>query len=161
MRGVVGRLRKPGNHIMPGVNTLLMYRETLEIDTYGEGEIVDITDSIRGIVERSGIAVGLVHVFAVGSTAAITTIEYEKGVLADLRRSLCLIAPDNIQYEHDRAWCDGNGRSHVKAAIIGPDLIVPVSAGDIACGTWQQIVLLELDVRPSRRRSVIVTVSGE
>ena len=137
---------------MPGVNTLLMYRETLEIDTYGEGEIVDITDSIRGIVERSGIAVGLVHVFAVGSTAAITTIEYEKGVLADLRRSL---------YEHDRAWCDGNGRSHVKAAIIGPDLIVPVSAGDIACGTWQQIVLLELDVRPSRRRSVIVTVSGE
>lgn len=138
-----------------------MYRETIEIDTNGEGEIVDITESIRGIVKRSGITAGLAHVFAVGSTAAITTIEYEKGVLADLRRSLSLLAPDNISYEHDRAWGDGNGRSHVKAAIIGPDLTVPVSSGDIGCGTWQQIVLLELDVRPSRRRNVIVTVGGE
>lgn len=138
-----------------------MYRETLEIRTHGEGEIVDITNGIRDIVGRSGIEEGLVHVFVVGSTSAVTTIEYEKGVLSDLRRSLSLMAPDDLPYEHDRAWGDGNGRSHVKAAIVGPELTVPVSGGAPACGTWQQIVLLELDVRQSRERKVIVTVSGE
>jgi len=138
-----------------------MYRETFGIETKGEGEIIDITNNIRMIVGRSGIAEGLVHVFVVGSTSAVTTIEYEKGVLSDLRRSLSLMAPEDIPYEHDMAWGDGNGRSHVKAAIIGPDLTVPVSGNAPACGTWQQIVLLELDVRSSRRRTVIVTVSGE
>lgn len=138
-----------------------MYRETLEIRTNGEGEIVDISGNIRDIVERSGIAEGSVHVFVVGSTAAITTIEYENGVLSDLRRSLSFISPDDLPYEHDRAWGDGNGRSHVKAAIIGPDLTVPVSGGTISTGTWQQVVLMELDIRPSRDRRVIVTVNGE
>jgi secondary thiamine-phosphate synthase enzyme len=137
-----------------------MYRKTLHITTGGEGEIVDITGDVRKVVAESGIDEGIVNVFLTGSTAAITTIEYEPGVLADLKRALSVIAPDNIPYAHDSRWGDGNGRSHVKASIVGPSLTIPVSGGEIGCGTWQQIVLLELDVRSSRDRSVICTVMG-
>ncbi len=100
------------------------------------------------------------NIFVVGSTAAVTTIEYEPGVLLDLRRALSVVAPDDIPYAHDAAWGDGNGRSHVRAAIVGPSLSVPVISGALACGTWQQIVLLELDVRSRRERTVHVTVMG-
>lgn len=137
-----------------------MYRKTLHITTGGEGEIVNITGDVRKVVTESGIDEGLVNVFLTGSTAAITTIEYEPGVLADLKKALSVVAPDNIPYAHDSRWGDGNGRSHVKASLVGPSLTIPVSGGEIGCGTWQQIVLLELDVRSNRDRSVICTVMG-
>jgi secondary thiamine-phosphate synthase enzyme len=94
------------------------------------------------------------------STAALTTIEHEPGVLADLRRALAVLAPDDAPYAHDAKWGDGNGRSHVKAALVGPSLTIPVENGMPACGTWQQVVLLELDVHPHRTRTIVCTVVG-
>ncbi|MFA7563567.1 MAG: secondary thiamine-phosphate synthase enzyme YjbQ [Methanoculleus sp.] len=137
-----------------------MYRTTIQVDTHGEGEIVDLTPRVTQVVAESGVREGLANIFVVGSTAAVTTIEYEPGVLSDLRRALSVIAPADIPYAHDAAWGDGNGRSHVRAAIVGPSLSIPVIGGRLACGTWQQIVLLELDVRSRRERTVHVTVMG-
>jgi secondary thiamine-phosphate synthase enzyme len=135
-----------------------MFRTTIQVDTHGEGEIVNLTPQIPQAVTESGVREGLATGFVAGSTAAVTTIEYEPGVLSDLSRALSVIAPADIPYAHDAAWGDGNGRSHVRAAIVGPSLSVPVISGALACGTWQQIVLLELDVRSSRKRTVYVTV---
>ncbi len=145
---------------MPSVGDEQMFRRTIRIETHGEGEIVDLTPQVERIVQESGVENGLVNVFITGSTAAVTTIEYEAGVLTDLKRALSVLAPDAASYAHDRAWGDGNGRSHVKAAVVGPSVTIPVIDGDLGCGTWQQIVLLELDVRPSRNRSIVVTVTG-
>ncbi|MHC1627165.1 MAG: secondary thiamine-phosphate synthase enzyme YjbQ [Methanoculleaceae archaeon] len=138
-----------------------MLTRTVQYTTHGEGDIVDITPDVRKIVASAGIRTGLLHLFVVGSTAAITTIEYEPGVLEDLRDALSRIAPDDIPYAHDNAWGDGNGRSHVKAALVGPSLTVPIEDGNLQTGTWQQIVLLELDIRPTRNRKIICTVVGE
>lgn len=135
-----------------------MYQTRITVETRGEGDIVDITPRVREAVRESGAREGLANVFVAGSTAAVTTIEYEKGVLQDLRRALSGIAPESVPYAHDAAWGDGNGRSHVKAAIVGPSLTIPVTGGEPALGTWQQVVLLELDVRESRRRTVTITV---
>lgn len=145
----------PDHHL-----SLLMYRKTIQLTTHGEGEIVDITPDVQQAVTESRITEGMVHIFVTGSTAAITTIEYEDGVLSDLKRALSVLAPDAVPYAHNTRWGDGNGRSHVKASLVGPALSVPVIGGSPACGTWQQIVLLELDVRPSRTRTVICTVTG-
>jgi secondary thiamine-phosphate synthase enzyme len=138
-----------------------MFRKTIPVTTQREGDILDLTHEVRTVVRESGIRNGIVHLFVQHSTAALTTIEFEPGVLADLRRSLSVLAPDNISYSHDTKWGDGNGRSHVKAALVGPSLTVPVAGGALACGTWQHIVLLELDVNAGRERSVLCTVSGE
>ena len=138
-----------------------MFRTTFTVTTRGEGDICNITPEVQRAVQKSGIDNGIVHLFVIHSTAALTTIEYEEGVLADLHRALSVLAPDDIPYAHDRAWGDGNGRSHVKAAIVGPSLTIPVSNGIPVCGTWQQVVLLELDVRRGRTRSIICTVTGE
>jgi len=137
-----------------------MFTRTIALTTHGEGEIVDLTPDVREAVASSGVRTGLVHVFVTGSTAAITTIEYEPGVLEDLRDALSRVAPDDVPYAHDRAWGDGNGRSHVKAAVVGPSVTVPLVDGALQTGTWQQIVFLELDVRPTRNRTVICTVMG-
>lgn len=136
-----------------------MYRKNLQIMTRAEGDIIDLTPQITSIVRESGISEGMVSVFITGSTAAVTTIEYEPGVLSDLNRALSVVAPDEISYAHDSRWGDGNGRSHVKASIIGPSLTIPVGGGEPLLGTWQQVVLLELDVRRGRNRTVIVTVT--
>ncbi|HOT94623.1 MAG TPA: secondary thiamine-phosphate synthase enzyme YjbQ [Methanoregulaceae archaeon] len=135
-----------------------MFTKELSIPTRGEGMIVDLTSRIAAVVGESGIQDGVVHLFVQGSTAALTTIEYEEGVLQDLRRALRVIAPDEQPYAHDAAWGDGNGRSHVRAALVGPSLTIPVRQGRLMVGTWQQVVLLELDVRPSRTRRVSVTI---
>lgn len=137
-----------------------MYRKEIHVTTAKEGDILDITPEVAEIVRESGVSEGTVHVFVIGSTAAITTIEYEQGVLADMSRVLSSLAPDTISYAHDSRWGDGNGRSHVKASIIGPSLSIPVTRNTPALGTWQQVVLLELDVRQGRSRTVIVTVTG-
>jgi secondary thiamine-phosphate synthase enzyme len=138
-----------------------MFQKIFELLTHGEGEIVNITPYVEKIVEESRVLSGLVNIFVNGSTVAVTTIEYEDGVLEDFRRALSVLAPDTISYAHNTRWGDGNGRSHVKASCIGPSLTVPVSEGAIMCGTWQQVVLVELDVRRDRKRTVVVTVNGE
>lgn len=138
-----------------------MYRTVIAVDTKGEGDIVNITGEVEKALRESRITEGLVHLFVTGSTAALTTIEYEPGVLSDLKRSLSILAPPDIPYAHDGKWGDGNGRSHVKAAIIGPSLTIPAGKGMLDCGTWQQIVLLEFDIRPSRHRTITCTIVGD
>ena len=112
-----------------------MYRNEIHVTTTKEGDIIDITPQVREIVRESTVFEGMVHVFVTGSTAAVTTIEYEPGVLADLSRALSSLAPDTLRYAHDSRWGDGNGRSHVKASIVGPSLSVPVSRNRPALGT--------------------------
>lgn len=135
-----------------------MFQKSFELLTNGEGEIVNITPGVEKIVQESGVRSGLANIFVTGSTVAVTTIEYEDGVLEDFRRALSILAPDTILYAHNSRWGDGNGRSHVKASCIGPSLTVPIANGALMCGTWQQVVLVELDVRSGRKRTVVVTV---
>jgi len=135
-----------------------MYQQTFQVSTHGEGTVIDLSGKVAAVVNESGVSDGLVSLFVVGSTVALTTIEFEPGVLADLQDALARIAPADIPYAHDQAWGDGNGRSHLKAALIGPSLLVPVGGGRLLTGHWQQIVLLELDTRQSRERTVVVTV---
>ena len=136
-----------------------MYRKHLQITTGKEGDIVDLTSDIRTFVQESKISDGMMNVFVTGSTAAVTTIEYEPGVLSDLNRALSTLVPDTLSYAHDSRWGDGNGRSHVKASFIGPSLSIPVSKGEPLLGTWQQVVLLELDIRKGRTRTVIFSIT--
>ncbi len=138
-----------------------MFRKNLSVTSHREGEIIDITPQVNAVLQESGIEEGLIHLFVRHSTAALTTIEYESGVLADLGRALAVLAPDTATYAHDTRWGDGNGRSHVKAALVGPSLTVPVSGGRLLLGTWQQVVLLELDTNAGRERTITCTVTGE
>jgi len=137
-----------------------MFRTIISVTSVSEGDILNITPQVEKAVAESGVKIGLVHLFVEHSTAALTTIEYEPGVLADLKRALSVLAPDEEEYAHNSRWGDGNGRSHVKAALVGPSLTVPVENGQLLCGTWQQIVLLELDVNAGRKRTVVCTVTG-
>ena len=137
-----------------------MFRTIISVTSRQEGDILNITPQVEKAVAESGVRTGLVHLFVQHSTAALTTIEYEPGVLADLKRALSVLAPDDIEYAHNSRWGDGNGRSHVKAALVGPSITVPVGNGQLMCGTWQQLVLLELDVNAGRKRTVICTVNG-
>jgi secondary thiamine-phosphate synthase enzyme len=138
-----------------------MFRKNINVTSKTEGDIIDITPGVTSAVRESGVQEGLVHLFVQHSTAALTTIEYEPGVLSDLRRALSVFAPDTASYAHNARWGDGNGRSHVKAALVGPSITIPVSDGSVMCGTWQNIVLLELDVNAGRDRTIICTVTGD
>jgi len=137
-----------------------VFTKHLELSTEAENDIVDITGEVQEAVEESGINTGVATVFVPGSTAAITTIEFEPGLAKDFPGMLERVAPKDIGYEHQKAWHDDNGRSHVKASLIGPSLSVPFERGVLTLGTWQQIVFVELDVRP-RRREVVVQMMGE
>ena len=137
-----------------------MFRTIISVTSDKEGDILNITPQVEKAVTESRVTTGLVHLFVQHPTAALTTIEYEPGVLADLKRALSVLAPDTAEYAHNSRWGDGNGRSHVKAALVGPSITVPVDNGQIMCGTWQQLVLLELDVNAGRKRPVICTVNG-
>ena len=128
--------------------------------TRSDGEILDITDRAQTIVESSNLKNGVASLFVPGSTAALTTIEYEPGLLMDLPHALERLAPREAKYEHENRWHDGNGHSHVRASIIGPDLTVPFMEKRLTLGTWQQIIFIELDTRPRDRR-VIVQLLGE
>ena len=132
----------------------------LELKTTGQTDIIDISREVQKGVLQSGIEDGSIMLFISGSTAALTTIEYESGVVNDLRKAIERIAPRNIPYEHDRKWGDGNGYSHVRAALVGPSLHIPLLDGKLSLGTWQQIVLLDFDNRP-RKRQIIVQLLGE
>lgn len=132
-----------------------------ELRTRGELDIVNITGEVERIVSKTGIKNGIVNVFIPGSTGAVTTMEYEPGLLKDLPNALERIAPRNAVYEHEKTWHDGNAHSHLRASIIGPSITIPIKDGALRLGTWQQLVFVELDVRPSRRRRLVVTLLGE
>lgn len=138
----------------------MVHQQQISIHTSGHRDMHDLTDQVTEIVATSGIHTGTVHVFNVGSTAAIGTIEFEPGLQRDLPELLDRLIPPSRNYGHEQAWHDGNGHSHLQASLLGPSLIIPVSGGKPVLGTWQQIFHLECDVR-GRQRTVIVTVSGE
>ena len=138
-----------------------MFTRTIRVTSEREGDVIDLTSIVKSIINESGIENGLVHLFVQHSTAALTTIEFGPGVLEDLKRALAVLAPDNADYAHSTRRGDGNGRSHVKAALVGPSLTIPVENGNLMCGTWQQIVLLELDVNAGRERTIVCTITGE
>ena len=133
---------------------------SLLVDTQGHTDFVNITQEVGGAVVASQLMNGIATVFCPGSTGAITTVEFEEGVLADIRRALDQIAPPNGDYLHHLRWGDDNGHSHVRAALIGPSLTVPFVEGRLSLGTWQQIVLVDCDTRPRARR-LVIQVMGE
>lgn len=136
-----------------------VHLENFTVNTRREMDVVDITRQVEKCVSASGLTSGIVNVFVQGSTAAISTIEYEEGLARDLETALERIAPKDAEYLHHLRWHDDNGRSHVRATIIGPSITVPFENGRLVLGTWQQIVLIELDTR-GRTRKVYVTVMG-
>jgi secondary thiamine-phosphate synthase enzyme len=131
----------------------------IEIATRDQGDSHDITERVAAAVSGSGVASGLATVFVVGSTAAVTTIEYEPGAVSDFNGLLDELAPRGADYRHHLRWGDDNGSSHVRAALLGPSLTVPFTDGNLALGTWQQIVLIECDTRP-RRRELVIQIVG-
>jgi len=131
-----------------------------QVPTRGVTDTIDITDRVRTAVSQSNLENGLVTVCVAGSTAAISSIEYESGVVQDLKDAIERMAPSNIDYQHDLRWGDGNGFSHVRAAMIGSSFSVPLHSGKLLLGTWQQIVLLDFDNSPRNRR-VFVQIIGE
>ncbi len=137
----------------------MCFPSTIDVQTRDELDIVDLSVHLAARVLDSGVQQGIAHLFVAGSTAALTTIEFEPGAISDLKAAISRLAPGDLHYNHDARWGDGNGRSHVRAALLGPSLTVPIQDGDPVLGTWQQIVLVELDIRP-RSRTVHVTVSG-
>ena len=138
----------------------MWHQEEIRVETRRHGEMHDLTSEVAGVVQRSGIRTGLLHVFNVGSTGAIGTIEFEPGLQEDLPAIFDKLIPESRSYGHERTWHDGNGHSHLQATWLGPDLTVPVRDGTPVLGTWQQIFHLECDIRPHERR-VVVTVNGE
>ena len=134
--------------------------ESIEIDTDIGTDIIDITGLVAEHLAQSGIVRGAVILFVPGSTGALTTIEYESGVIQDLAEAIERLVPRDISYAHDQRWGDGNGFSHVRAALLGPSLHIPVLEGRLSLGTWQQIVLINFDNR-ARRRRLIIQVMGE
>ena len=132
----------------------------ISVETQGEGDLIDLTRAVSDFVGSTGIKIGTCHIYVGGSTAAITTIEYEPGLKQDFPALLQKLAPRELEYEHNKRWGDGNGFSHVRASIIGPDITVPISRGAVVLGTWQQPILVECDNR-ARRRVVYLTAIGE
>jgi secondary thiamine-phosphate synthase enzyme len=139
---------------------MIIHNKNFELNTEGFSDCHDITPAIKAAVHESRVQSGLVTIMVPGSTAAVTTIEFESGAVNDLKQALERLAPVNMEYAHNLRWGDGNGFSHVRAALMRPSLSVPVMSGRLCLGTWQQLVLLDFDNRP-RKRSVVVQVIGE
>lgn len=133
---------------------------TVSLRTSAKDEVIDLTGKVQDIVSKSGIDNGLACIFVAGSTAAVTTVEFEPGLVKDLKEAMDRLYPRGIDYEHHRRWGDGNGHSHVRAALVGPSLTVPIVDGRLLLGTWQQIVFLEFDNKP-RSREVAVQIVGD
>ena len=131
-----------------------------DVATRGQGDAHDVTDRVAAAITESSLTAGIATVFVVGSTAAVTTIEFEPGAVADLNRVFDALAPRDADYRHHLRWGDDNGSSHVRAALLGPSLTVPFLDGKLVLGTWQQIMLLEMDTRP-RDRDIVVQLVGE
>lgn len=138
---------------------LIVHCDGFEMPTRAGPDIVDVTDRLRQIVAASGVLDGGAQLQAVGSTASLTTIEFEPGAVADLREAILRLAPPDRAYRHEMTWHDGNGHSHVQAALLGPSVVVAIREGRLALGTWQQVVLINHDIH-DRRRRVEVTIVG-
>jgi len=136
------------------------YSSTVQIETQGHNDVHDLTNRAEEALRRSGVQEGVLLVFTPGSTAGVTTIEFESGAVDDLKKAIERLVPEKQLYAHDARWGDGNGFSHVRAALLGPSLSVPVTHGRLLLGTWQQIVLIDFDNRP-RNRDVVFTVTGD
>ncbi|TMQ68669.1 MAG: YjbQ family protein [Candidatus Eisenbacteria bacterium] len=137
-----------------------VHHHDLRVPTGGEGEMHDLTEQVAELVSLSTVSNGAVVVFVPGSTAGVTTIEYEPGLLEDFPALMERLAPRKLTYAHDQRWHDGNGHAHVRASLLGPSLTVPIVNGEMALGTWQQIALVDFDNR-ARERRVLVTILGE
>ena len=133
---------------------------TIFLRSKGEGDMIDITPETSKMLTESKLRDGIITIFVSGSTAAVTTIEYEPGLKQDFPNMLSRIAPRNMEYQHENMWHDGNGHSHVRASLIGPSLTIPFKNSTLMLGTWQQIVFLEMDTR-KRERNVILQMMGE
>lgn len=137
----------------------VVYCDSVDVSMDVGPDIADITDKLASTVQRAGIENGSLNASVIGSTGSLTTIEHEPGVVKDLKRAITRLAPPDIPYEHEKAWHDGNGHSHVQAALLGPSIAIPVRNGALVLGTWQQVVIINHDNRPRQRR-VEVTVIG-
>jgi secondary thiamine-phosphate synthase enzyme len=133
---------------------------SISLNTQGNADIRDITDQVARTILQSGLKDGTVTIFCPSSTSALTTIEYESGALGDLRRLFDEVAPPDREYTHNQRWHDGNGHSHVRAALLGASLTVPFVDGQLTLGTWQQIIYVDFDNRP-RQRKLVVQIIGE
>jgi secondary thiamine-phosphate synthase enzyme len=133
---------------------------SIQLSTRGDADIHDITEAVAHQVAQSGLKDGTVTIFCPSSTSALTTIEYENGAVSDLKRLFNEIIPPNREYAHNARWGDGNGHSHVRAALLGPSLTIPIVNGGLTLGTWQQIIYVDFDNRP-RRRELILQMIGE
>jgi secondary thiamine-phosphate synthase enzyme len=138
----------------------MIVTDGVAVSTRGDDDILDLTDEVRAVVRKHGLREGHALVFVSGSTAGLTTVEFEPGLVKDLPAAFERLAPRAARYHHEDTWHDGNGHSHVRASLLGPSLIVPVRKGELMLGTWQQIVLIDFDNRP-RNREVVVQLSGE
>ena len=138
----------------------MTFQEEFSIETTGQRDIHDITERVASIVAASGIRTGLVHIFNIGSTAAIGMIEFEPGLEKDLPEILDRLIPPSREYGHEQMWHDGNGHSHLQASLLGPSLTVPVAHSSPVLGTWQQVFHLECDIK-GRTRRIVVTVQGD
>lgn len=139
--------------------TASILTDRFRLSTEGDGHVIDVTPEVEAIVQRHRLEHGQVLVFVSGSTAGLTTLEYEPGLVRDLPEAFERIAPKGARYGHEQTWHDGNGHSHVRASILGPSITVPVERGHMLLGTWQQIVLVDFDNRP-RDRQLVVQLSG-
>lgn len=138
----------------------MVITQELPLSTRGNGDVKDITSEVARMVRESGLQAGIVTVFCPGSTGALTTIEYEDGVIADLQQVLDEIAPPDRPYRHHLRWGDDNGHAHIRAALVGPSITIPFINGRLALGTWQQVVFCDFDTRPRHRR-LVVQIMGE
>jgi secondary thiamine-phosphate synthase enzyme len=138
----------------------MVVTKKIGIRTQGECDLIDITPQVQREVAESAMSSGTVTVFISGSTAGVTTIEYESGVLKDLQDMWSRLVPRNIPYKHDSRWGDGNGYAHVRASLLGPSLVVPFSGKHLQLGTWQQIIVADFDNRP-RSREIVLQIMGE
>lgn len=139
---------------------LMTHQEQISFNTAGHGRMTDLTDRVAEVVRRSGVQTGVAQIFAVGSTAAVSVVEFEPGLCRDVPETLDRLMPPSREYGHEQAWHDGNGHSHLQATLMGPSLAVPIGQGELVLGTWQQVFHIECDVR-GRNRTVVITVLGE
>ena len=138
----------------------MVFQQQLNLRTTGHGEMHDLTRQVQEAVRSSGVQTGTAHVFAVGSTAALGMIEFEPGLQKDLPQLLDRLMPPSRAYGHEQTWHDGNGHSHLQATLLGPSVTIPIAAGKLLLGTWQQVFHIECDIH-ARERTVVVTVMGD
>jgi secondary thiamine-phosphate synthase enzyme len=138
----------------------MVVTKKISLQSQGHGEIMDITPEVQKRLAETKLSQGTVTLFITGSTAGLTTIEFEPGLLADFKAMWERLAPQDIPYQHDRAWQDGNGHSHCRASLLGPSLVIPFSGKSLALGTWQQVVVVDFDNR-ARSRQIVMQFMGE